>query len=106
MRIAVIVAALSLATASAFADEAACVEAAFGEYNKANIAIMTQSAPVMSIDATIAQRRLQERYCLRVAQCRVDGQDSAALIATIFSICLDDEARERLKIRDGAERSQ
>jgi hypothetical protein len=102
MRILVIVAALSFTTSSASADEAACVDAAFGEYSKANIAIMTRSAPVMSIDATIAQRRLQEQYCLQVAQCRVDGQDSAALIATMFSTCLDDEARERLKIRDQA----
>jgi hypothetical protein len=102
MRILVIVTALLYATACASADEAACVDAAFGEYSRANISIMTQSAPVMSIDATIAQRRLQEKYCLQVAQCREDGQGSAALIATMFSTCLDDEARERLKIRDRA----
>ena len=44
--------------------EDACVTAAMSDYLKANNALVQQTATVMSVETTIAQRRLQEEYCL------------------------------------------
>jgi hypothetical protein len=96
MRIAIVAAALSCAVASASADEAACISAALTDYVKMNAALAIRSAPLMSVEATIAQRRLEEQYCLRVARCRVGGVASAYATAAVFSSCLDDEAKEHL----------
>jgi hypothetical protein len=99
MRIAIIGAALLFGTASASADETACLTAALSDYVKTNAALVMQSTPVMSVEATIAQRRLEEQYCLRVAQCRVSGltrQATEWAAAAAFSSCLNDEAKEHL----------
>ncbi len=99
LRIAFIVVTVSLGMAPAFAQKTsqnACAIAAFSDYNKANLALMLQNMPVMSIEATISQRRLQEQFCLRFVQCAVDptNQTSALWRATAFSSCLQDEVRE------------
>jgi hypothetical protein len=39
--------------------------AAMTDYTKANLALMQQGSPAMSVEATIAQRRLEEEFCLR-----------------------------------------
>ena len=54
--------------------EDACVTAAMTDYVKANDALVQQTATVMSVDATIAQRRLQEEYCLRFVRCSLDDR--------------------------------
>ena len=54
-----------------------CVTAAMTDYAKANDALVQQTAAVMSVEATIAQRRLQEEYCLRFVRCSLDDQNSA-----------------------------
>jgi hypothetical protein len=92
MKIQIALAVLVLSSATALADEKTCLTAAFTEYNKANLAIMTQVTTVMSVEATVAQRRLQEQYCIRVAQCRTT---SPMALAATFSRCLDDEGKNK-----------
>jgi hypothetical protein len=77
--------------------QTACAMTAFNDYNKANLALMAQSTPLMSVEATVAQRRLQEQYCLRVARCRVGdptaNRSLALPYAAAFSSCLREEAK-------------
>lgn len=73
----------------------ACIAAAFKQYNAANVAILQSAAPILTIEASIAQRRLQERYCLEFARCVVSSippQSAAIPAAAAFSSCLKDEA--------------
>jgi hypothetical protein len=80
--------------------QTACAVAAFTEYNRANVALMQQGVPVMSVESTIAQRRLEEQYCLRAARCIVGDPTNSALaipFAVAFSKCLRDEALEKSK---------
>jgi hypothetical protein len=58
--------------------EDACVTAAMTDYVKANDALVQQTATVMSVEATIAQRRLQEEYCLRFVRCSLDDHKTDA----------------------------
>ena len=74
--------------------EDACATAAMTDYVKANDALMQQTATVMSVEATIAQRRLQEEYCLRFVRCSLDDQNSA-IFGVQFDSCLKDEALEK-----------
>jgi hypothetical protein len=55
----------------------ACATTAMTDYVKANDALVQQTATVMSVEATIAERRLQEEYCLRFVRCSLDDQNSA-----------------------------
>jgi hypothetical protein len=74
----------------------ACILAAFKQYNAANLAILQGASPIMTIEATVAQRRLQEQYCLSYARCVVAGIPPSAVaipLAASFSECLHDEAR-------------
>ena len=71
-----------------------CATAAMTDYVKANDALVQQTATVMSVEATIAQRRLQEEYCLRFVRCSLDDQNSA-IFGVQFDSCLKDEALEK-----------
>ena len=71
-----------------------CATAAMTDYVKANDALVQQTATVMSVEATIAQRRLQEEYCLRFVRCSLDDQNSA-IFRVQFDSCLKDEALEK-----------
>jgi hypothetical protein len=71
-----------------------CSAAAMTDYVKANDALVQQTATVMSVEATIAQRRLQEEYCLRFVRCSLDDQNSA-IFQVQFDSCLKDEALEK-----------
>ena len=76
-------------------DEAqACGVAAITDYNKANLALLQQGKPLMSVEATIAQRRLEEEFCLRFIRCVLTDQTSLQFIAAFHS-CLSDEALEK-----------
>ena len=66
-----------------------CGVAATTDYTKANLALMQQSSPAMSVEATIAQRRLEEEFCLRFVRCVLVRFTSA------FETCLRDEALEK-----------
>ena len=50
-------------------------------------------ARLTSVEATIAKRRLEESYCLKVAHCVTDG--SSQVLGAVFSGCLSDEAAEK-----------
>jgi hypothetical protein len=95
----VIAAVLALAIATpveAQQSQSDCAEAALNDYNRANTALLEQASPLMSVEATIAQRRLQEQYCLRFAKC-ADGNlsESSAPLLAAFSSCLREEALEK-----------
>jgi hypothetical protein len=45
------------------------------------------------VEATIAQRRFQEEYCLRFVRCSLD--DHSAIFRVQFDSCLKDEALEK-----------
>jgi hypothetical protein len=79
------------------ARQTACATAAFNDYNRSNLALLL--AGPMSVESTIAQRRLQEQYCLRFAQCiiGVANYQSPLPFAAEFSTCLCDEAAEQNK---------
>jgi hypothetical protein len=51
---------------------------------------------LLSIERTLMQRRRQELFCLRFAQCLTDPNNQAAamIAASYFSSCLRDEALE------------
>jgi hypothetical protein len=87
---------LCLAVPAAAADDpsAACAFAATMEFNKANIALLSTN-PLMSVDAQIAHRRLEEGYCLKYAHCLVDNLKLAAADIALsgeFSACLREQA--------------
>ncbi len=76
----------------------ACAEAAFNEYNRQNLAILTSPAavPVKSVELIVAQRRLQEQYCLKFAMCTVGDPDNKSLdlsFRAAFSHCISDEEK-------------
>jgi hypothetical protein len=69
------------------------------DYNRANLALMLQATHVMSAEAIIAQRFLEEQYCLRSTQCLLGAEPTnpAMAFAVEFSKCLRDEALEKSK---------
>jgi hypothetical protein len=73
--------------------QGSCLETALRDYMTANTAVVAQIPRL--IEATIAQRRLQEGYCLQVVRCK-GWAPSSMDAAVTFSSCLDDEAREHL----------
>lgn len=74
----------------------ACQAAAFKDYNQANLALLT-SMPLMTPAARLEQRRLQEAYCARFAQCGVGNlpaSKSGVPYSAAFSSCLQEEEQE------------
>ena len=101
MKTALIIILIGLASSAWAANrEEECMIATFTDYNRANVELLTKTDPV-TVETIIAQRRLQEQYCLRIAQCHVAGpppqRTSIALNAT-FSSCLRDEAMEKYEL--------
>ncbi len=100
--------ALSILAAPAMAEsdskneraEDACVTATMSDYRKANNALVQQTGTVMSVETTIAQRRLQEEYCLRFVRCGLDDPNSA-IFRVQFDSCLKDEALEKYEAIPG-----
>ena len=86
-----------------FTDEQlACVESATKEYLTTNAQFVlraTAGGLVMSVDDTIALRRLQEGYCKQYAACISSNIADATLretaIRAMFADCLDDEVKEK-----------
>jgi hypothetical protein len=73
-----------------------CTVAAFKDYNASNLALLATNP--MPVETTIAQRRLQEQYCLRVAHCELasmPSQESTVVLDVEFSKCLEEEAKEK-----------
>lgn len=92
-----------------FADEKSCTTAAFQDYITARQMLLTQTGMNLSVESTIAWRRLQEQFCLRWATClagpdqpwvpKVSPNLAKLALAAKFGSCLDDEAEEDLKNR-------
>jgi chorismate-pyruvate lyase len=66
---------LSLARPALATDKPECGLEAFKEYNAANVALLMKDSPFMKADTLIAQRRLEETYCLKG---QVRGRDGRA----------------------------
>jgi hypothetical protein len=79
--------------------QTACAAAALTDYTRATVALMQQS-PIMSVEATIAKRRLEEQYCLRSTRCLMgEATDPATgmAFAAEFGTCLREEALQNSK---------
>ena len=55
---------------------------------------MQQDSPAMSVEATIAHRRLEEEFSLRFVRCVLDDENSLRFTSA-FDTCLRDEALEK-----------
>jgi hypothetical protein len=88
---------------SKFTDEQlACVAGARKEYlatNAQHVLHATADGLLLSVDDTIALRRLQEDYCKQYAACLSGNLADATMRETatraLFSGCLDDEVQEK-----------
>lgn len=78
-----------------------CGTMALTEYTRKNLALLTSSGPVMSVEATVAQRRLTEQFCVRFTRCLFPNPEADAAhqieFQSAFSTCIDDEEEERRK---------
>ncbi len=89
---------LSLARPALATDKPECGLEAFKEYNVANVALLMKDSPFMKADTLIAQRRLEETYCLKEAKCAVETgapQTGSLEFDLAFSRCLKEEAMEK-----------
>ena len=87
---------------SGVSDDAkmACGVAAKTDYLKEDLALMKQEAPIMSVEATIAQRRLEEQYCLRLTRCFLSDETSLQFKGA-FQSCIHDEDLEKHDAKPG-----
>ena len=73
-----------------------CGVAAFQDYNGQNLALLQEGTPLLSVEGVIAQRRLEEQFCLRFVQCALGNMATDNLrFKSAFSSCLQDEALEK-----------
>jgi hypothetical protein len=77
-----------------------CAYTAAVNYNQANLALLQQqgSAPLMSVETAIAQRRLQEQFCQQFSRCLYPDPNNQSLTLpylAAFLSCLEDEALEK-----------
>jgi hypothetical protein len=90
---------LVLSTVLAASDEEQeCAIAAFADYNNANLDLLTKDDLLPSVETLIAQRRLQEEYCLRSSKCsmgHIPEQGRDLVLRTKFASCLEEEALEK-----------
>jgi hypothetical protein len=93
----VLVAVFGSAAAAQTDARTSCATAAVTDYNKANLALMDQKdGLLMSPESLIAQRRLEEQYCLRLTRCLLgDAPSNVLAYRTEFSSCLQDESLEK-----------
>jgi hypothetical protein len=87
---------LGSALAGSANNEAACAATAFKHYLSANEALKDKQR----VEDQIAQRRLQEQFCLRFVQCIAQdkGATADAEPASRFADCLREEAIELYKL--------
>lgn len=81
---------------SGLSDEAkmTCGVAAKADYIKEDLALMKQETPILSVEATIAHRRLEEQYCLRLTRCFLTDETSQQFKGA-FQACIHDEDLEK-----------
>jgi hypothetical protein len=74
--------------------QTACGVAAMTDYTKANLSLMQKSSTLMAVEDMIAQRRLEEEFCLRFVRCVLDDSNSLQF-RSAFNTCLSDESLEK-----------
>jgi hypothetical protein len=84
----------ALSAHSGEAQKNACGIAAMTDYNRAKLALLQKGSPLMSVDGAIAERRLEEEFCLRFVRCILDDSNSLQFKSG-FLTCLRDEALEK-----------
>jgi hypothetical protein len=79
-----------------------CLTTAMTSYTKAKLLLLQDGMQHPSVENKIAQRRLEEQYCLQSTRCQFAAQSeqiNAALFAqaftAVFDGCLRDEALEQ-----------
>ena len=70
----------------------ACGVAAKADYIKEDLALMKQETP--TVEVTIAHRRLEEQYCLRLTRCFLADETSIRFKET-FQSCIHDQDLEK-----------
>jgi len=70
----------------------ACGVAAKADYIKEDSPLVKEEA--MSVEATIAHRRLEEQYCLRLTRCFLSDETSRQFKAA-FQSCIHDDDLEK-----------
>lgn len=83
--------------------QADSVEGLLGEpkYIKEKLALRQTTSDVtksLSVENTLAIRRLEERFCLQFAQCLADPKLEAIVPGATLNSCLRDEALERYDV--------
>jgi hypothetical protein len=100
---------LALSCRGAAADDSIkqrleCENAAYAAFKTQNealhSAILRRGAPPITVPEVMADRRMTEAYCLKVATCGVTSGDKPELLGQSFGNCLDGEAAERLRELD------
>jgi hypothetical protein len=89
----------------------ACLTEALTNYTKAKVAFFASKGgdvakgtmPSLTIEYYLAERRLEEAYCVQYARCVVAGTNIPpnfvdTVAGTQFAGCLADEAEERAKL--------
>lgn len=76
-----------------------CAQAAFTDYIRQNLALLQSpdAVPMKSVATAIAQRRLQEQFCIKFVTCTVGDPSNKTLeipFRAEFLSCLRDEAKE------------
>jgi hypothetical protein len=92
----VVATALLFSSVSAHGGESqnACGVAAMTDYNRAKLALLQKDRPLMSAETAIAERRLEEDFCLRLVRCVLNDPNSLQFKSG-FLTCLRDEALEK-----------
>jgi hypothetical protein len=80
-----------------------CLDDAMSNYAKAKAAVFDASKKALTIDYYMAERRLEETYCMQYARCVVAFTKPAENLAgvaagTEFGRCLADEAAKRAQL--------
>jgi hypothetical protein len=99
--IALLFAFLSAVPARADKQDKSCSEAAINDF-KSRFERIQQRSSVLSIEDTIAVRRLEEQFCVRLVGCTFKDQGSVRFRAN-FESCLHDEAMEKFETDDRKE---
>jgi hypothetical protein len=98
----VVVLLCSLSPALAQSAANACAAAALEDYTRQRVALSQSpdALPIASVEMAIAERRLQEQFCLKYVTCMVGDPSNRSLdlpFRAEFSTCLRREAEEECK---------
>lgn len=78
-------------------EQTACLRSAFDAHLEAKLKLFDAAGPLISPEARMMLRRLDEKYCLASTECGLKDQpaDARALMAgALFSSCLKKEEAE------------